>query len=360
MKRHYRVGSETFVNPYAALRQSAKTGEFAELHVDNKQCFLDIDVRKLGSHKELISEKAQYLNSNYRCRFHYSGGYDSHTIVDQAKWPMHYMYLRGLIDVRHVDEEYMFGYDYIQEQNLPAQIKYITLEDYEIWKDPEAPYTHNDWYYGVCPTWVSGYALYQNPDPNYDLEITGMEKPWLYKKDDDYYWLVNDCSDMLVGHNRVDFFIDDYYPELAVKQVYTVADYFRRVYPDAQGFIQWKETDQDEILRHMGRNMNRLAQPVNKSMDFWWANHQFNYKHRRTVQELETLGRKDIVKDWIAAGQRLIEDCEAAPHGIRVVEKQLEGYGTVRMPSRVNRFGAIYKLHERELELLDHTDVNEL
>ena len=42
MKQYYRVGSETFVSPYAALRQSARTGEFAELCVDNKECFLNI------------------------------------------------------------------------------------------------------------------------------------------------------------------------------------------------------------------------------------------------------------------------------------------------------------------------------
>jgi len=360
MKRYYRVDNETFVSPYAALRHSASTGEFAELCVDNKECFLDINPKLLPSNSELIKAKADYLNTNYRCRFHYTGGYDSHTLVNQTAWPMHYMFLRGLIDVRHVDEEYMFGYDYLQEHNLPTQIRYITIEDYEIWKDPEAPYTHNDWYYGVCPTWVNSYSLLQNPDPNYDLEVTGMEKPWLYKKDDDYYWLVNDCSDVLVGHNRVDFFIDDYYPELAVKQVYTVADYFRRVYPNAQGFIHWKETDQDEILRHLGRNMHRPAQPLVKTTEFWRNNHHLNYKHLRVIEELKTLGRQDIIKDWIAAGESLIADCNTAPHGIKIVEKKLDGYGIVRLPQRINRIGAIYKIHENELELLDHCDIAKL
>tara|TARA_B100000902_G_scaffold121629_1_gene121762 strand:+ start:343 stop:1419 length:1077 start_codon:yes stop_codon:yes gene_type:complete len=358
MKQYYRVGSETFVSPYAALRQSARTGEFAELCVDNKECFLDIDPSVLPSNTELIKAKADYLNTNYRCRFHYTGGGDSHTLINQTAWPMHYMYLRGLIDIRHVDEEYMFGYDYLQEHNLPAQIRYITLEDYEIWKDPEAPYTHAGWYYGVSPSWVSGHALIQSAE--YELEVTGYEKPLLYKKDDDYYWLINDGPDVLLGANRCDFFIDDYYPELAVKQVYSYRDYFAQVYPDRQGFIEWKETDQNDLLDKMGRNIDRPAQPLVKTTEFWRDNHHLNYKHRRTIEELEILGRQDIIRDWIAAGESLIADCNAAPHGIRIAEKKLDGYGTVRLPQRINRIGAIYKMHKKELELLDHADIYKL
>jgi hypothetical protein len=360
MKQYYQVGSKTFAQPYAALRESSRTGLFAEYVVpeDYKNSFLNINPDKLPSNHELIKAKAEYLNTNYHCRFHYSGGIDSHTLINQTAWPMHYMYLRGLIDVRHVDEEYMFGFDYLQEHNLPQQIRYITLEDYEIWKDPEAPYIHAGWYYGVSPSWVSCYALSQSAE--YELEVTGFEKPLLYKKDDNYYWLLNDGPDVLSGANRCDFFIDDYYPELAVKQVYSFRDYFVKVYPDLQGFLYWKETDQLDLLVNMGRNIDRPAQPYTKRIEDWWDEHHLNYKHKRTIDELETLGRQDIIKDWITAGERLITECGAAPHGIRITEKKLDGYGTVRMPQRINRIGAIFKIHAAELELLDHKDIAKL
>tara|TARA_R110001592_G_scaffold20761_3_gene83778 strand:- start:9379 stop:10455 length:1077 start_codon:yes stop_codon:yes gene_type:complete len=358
MKSYYRVGKETYVSPYAALKQSANTGEFAEWCVDSKESFLDINPAQLPSNAELISAKAQYLNSTYNCRFHYSGGIDSHTLITQTNWPMHYMYLRGLIDVRHVDEEYMFGYDYLQEHNLPSQIKYITIEDYEIWKDTQAPYNCPGWYHGVCPTWVSGHALIELQE--YELEVTGYEKPLLYKKGEDYYWLINDGPDVLLGANRCDFFIDDYYPELAVKQIYSFKNYFARVYPELQGFLYWKETDQDDLLSNMGRNVNRPEQPYTKRIDDWWDEHFLNYKHRRTIAELETLSRQDIIKDWIRAGEQLIEDCNSAPHGLRITEKQLPGYGTVRLPARINRIGAIYKMHTTGLELLDHADISKI
>jgi len=360
MKQYYQVGSKTFAQPYAALRESSRTGLFAEYIVpeDYKNSFLNINPDKLPSNHELIKAKAEYLNTNYHCRFHYSGGIDSHTLVNQTAWPMHYMYLRGLIDVRHVDEEYMFGFDYLQEHDLPQQIRYITLEDYEIWKDPEAPYTHAGWYYGVSPSWVSCYALSQSAE--YELEVTGFEKPLLYKKGDNYYWLLNDGPDVLAGANRCDFFIDDYYPELAVKQVYSFRDYFVKVYPNLQGFLYWKETDQLNLLVNMGRNINRPAQPYTKSIEDWWDEHHLNYKHKRTIDELQTLGRQDIIKDWITAGERLITECSDAPYGIRITEKKLDGYGTVRMPQRINRIGAIYKLHATELELLDHTDISKI
>jgi len=356
MNSYYRVGTETYVSPYAALKQSANTGEFAEWCVDNKESFLDINPLELPSNAELITAKAQYLNSTYQCRFHYSGGMDSHTLITQTNWPMHYMYLRGLIDVRHVDEEYMFGYDYLLEHDLPRQIRYITLEDFSIWKDPLAPYTHAGWYYGVSPSWVSGHALVQEQE--YELEVTGFEKPLLYKTGTDYYWLINDGPDVLIGANRCDFFIDDYYPELAVKQVYSFKDYFERVYPELQGFLYWKETDQCDLLANMGRNTRRPKQPYTKRIDDWWAEHHLNYKHKRTIEELEQLDRQDIIYDWIDAGERLITECGAAPHGIRITEKKLDGYGTVRMPQRISRISAIYKLHDTELELLDHTDIS--
>lgn len=360
MKQYYQVGAKTFAEPYAALRQSARTGKFAEYVVpaDYKQSFLGIDPQKLPDNKILMQQKAEYLNNNFNCRFHYSGGVDSHSVVNLVDWPIHYMYLRGLIDVRYVDEEYMFGYDYLQEHNLPTQIRYIKLEEFEVWKDTEAPYKYGDFYYGVSPSWISGYDIAQASA--YDLEVTAYEKPLLYKKGDDYYWLINDGPDIMVDANRVDFFLDDMYPELAVKQVYSFRDYFEQVYPDLQGFLYWKETDQDDLLRNMGRNVDRPAQPHKKTIDYWWDNHHLNYKHRRTIEELEKLGRQDIMKDWIAAGESLIADCNAASHGIRIAEKMLDGYGTVRMPQRINRIGAIYKMHKTELELLDHADISQL
>jgi len=360
MKQYYRVGTKTFAQPFAALRESAKTGLFSEYIVpdDYKHSFLGIDPNKLPDNKTLMLQKAEYLNNNYNCRFHYSGGVDSHSVINLVDWPMHYMYLRGLIDVRHVDEEYMFGYDYLQQTNKPREIRYITLDEFEVWKDLEAPYKYADFYYGVSPSWLSGYDI-ANSDA-YDLEVMGYEKPMLYNKDGEYYWLLHDGTDILVDANRVDFFLDDYFPELAVKQVYTYYNYFREYHSGKQGFLNWKLADQYKLLELMGRDLSRPAQPVKKTLEDWNSHYHLNYKQQRTFDELVSLGRTDIITSWIKHGENLINTVSPAPHSLHIATKELEGYGTVQLPERIVRLGAIYRIHENELELLDHADINKL
>mgnify|MGYP001578144364 CR=1 FL=1 len=360
MKQYYQVGAKVFAQPYAALRESALSGQFAEYIVpeDYKQSFLGINPCELPDNKTLMLQKAEYLNKNYNCRFHYSGGVDSHSVIDLTDWPMHYMYLRGLIDVKHVDEEYMFGYDYLVERDLPKQIRYIALEEYEVWKDPEAPYKYSDFYYGVSPSWLSGYDIAESS--KYDLEITAYEKPLLYAKDKNYYWLLHDGTDIMMDANRVDFFLDDYFPELAVKQVYTYYNYFCKYQPNQQGFLNWRSTDQYKLLEPMGRDLNRPPQPVVKTLTDWDSEYTFNYKQQRTFDELVSLGCTDIIDAWIATGENLINTLQSASHGIEVVTRLVNGYGEIRIPTRINRIGAIYKLHDTELELLDHTDISKL
>ena len=360
MKQYYRVGTKTFAQPFAALRESAQTGLFAEYVVpdDYKHSFLGINPGSLPSNKTLMQQKAEYLNNNYNCRFHYSGGVDSHSVINLVDWPMHYMYLRGLIDVRHVDEEYMFGYDYLEQTNKPKEIKYITLEDYEIWKDPEAPYKYSDFYCGVSPTWLSGYDIASTS--TYDLEVTAYEKPLLYSKNENYYWVLHDGTDILMDANRVDFFLDDYIPELAVKQVYTFLDYFRKHHPDQQGFLNWKAVDQYSLLATMGRDLNRPKQPVEKTIENWHKFYHFNYKHRRIFDELIALDRRDIIETWIQRLEDVISVIEPAPHSLHIATQKVENYGNVRLPERICRIGAIYKILPDGLELLPHSDINKL
>jgi len=357
MKQYYRVGSKTFKNFWAGLRESAQSGHFCEYIIpdDYKQSFLDINPQKLSDNYTLMNQKAEYLLKNYKCRLHYSGGIDSHTLVTLKKWPMYYMYLRGLIDVRHVDEEYMFGYDYLIENNLPNQIRYITLDDYNVWKDLEAPFKYADYYNGISPTWLSGYAISQ--DTTYDLEVTGYEKPLLYRTKSAYYWLLSNGFDTLSGTRRVDFFLDDYFPELAVKQVYTYYNYFLENYPNKFGFITWKSTQQLTLLKNMGRDINRPSQPF-KSDKQYTNNSYINYKQLRQIQELQQLGRQDILTDWINCTKHLIETIKSAPYGIDIVEVQIPELGTVQIPKKIDRIGAIYKILPNGLKLLDHTDIN--
>ena len=357
MNYTYQVGSKTFTNVWDSLRESHRTGTFSKLIIKEsfKHSFLDIDPRSLPDNYTLMKAKAEYLNSVYKCRLHYSGGIDSHTLINLTNWPMHYMYLRGLIDVRHVDEEYMFGYDYLVEKDLPREIFYITLEHYEVWNQYESPFKYNDYYSGICPTWVSGQRIAE--DDSYDLEITGYEKPLLYCANGNYYWVLHNGFDTLSNSKRVDFYLDNYLPELAVKQVYTYYDYYKNNHPAKTGFLTWKSTNQKELLASLGRDLNRPSQPVKLDTDHS-ENSNINYKQLRTAEELIKLDKVYLLEDWNKCTNHLISQTQDAPNGIEIVDVEIPLLGVCQVPKKIDRVGAIYKIHTDGLELLDHTDIN--
>jgi len=182
----------------------------------------------------------------------------------------------------------------------------------------------------------------------------------LYNKDGEYYWLLHDGTDILVDANRVDFFLDDYFPELAVKQVYTYYNYFRKHHSGKHGFLNWRSADQYKLLELMGRDLNRPEQPVRKTLEDFHSQYHLNYKQQRTFDELVSLGRTDIITSWIKHGKNLINTVSPAPYSLHITTKELEGYGPVQLTERIVRLGAIYKIHENELELLDHVDISKL
>ena len=107
----------------------------------------------------------------------------------------------------------------------------------------------------------------------------------------------------------------------------------------------------------MGRDINRPSQPF-KSDKQYTNNSYINYKQLRQIQELQQLGRQDILTDWINCTKHLIETIKSAPYGIDIVEVQIPELGTVQIPKKIDRIGAIYKILPNGLKLLDHTDIN--
>lgn len=359
--QYYKVGDKTFISPYEGLRESARTGLFAEYILPDsvKQSFLNINPNDLPDNKILIKEKIDFLTDKFNnCRLHYSGGNDSHTILlASSSLKDVYLYLRGLKNPEWIDEEYMFGVRYLKNGKFDYTIKNYSIEHYEVWLDPETPYKYPDFYAGFTPTW---YDILEPQEKHSDyFHIHGWDKPFLYAKGDSYYWVILDHQDYLRAYQHCDFYQDHFYPQLAVSQVYSMAKYFKNKNPGLEGWAVYKLGDYKEINFTLGRHVHcdETAQPIKTLQDF--KTYGFlNYKQRRSIEEIASLGRTDIIEAYKKTCDQIIQDLKSVQHGINIKSVEAPIIGKIDVPERINRIGAIYKLHNNGLELLPHCDVN--
>ena len=353
--QYYQVGTERYVKPYEALRASVASGHFSEYVIPHSTLvdYTNIDPATLPSNHELVQHKANLLLQNYDCVLHYTGGTDSQTILDAGDFDNLYVYLRGINNSAYIDEEYQPGIDYAAEHGLNLRKRQFTELDYEVWFDEETPYQYADFYPGFSPCWYD----YLEPHDSC-MHIQGWDKPSLYCKDGEYYWVLRDDQDYLRTMTHCDFYLDNIVPELAVKQVYTMKQHFSLKYPELEGWVEYKHGDILGVNRALGRTIPEHYAVV-KTHEEWHANSMLNYKHQRSVRELQSLGRHDIIQAWINTMDKCVEELVNGLYTIDVRHVMVDDL-TVRIPERIIRIGAIFKLHPEGLELLPHKDISKL
>lgn len=353
--QYYQVGTERYVKPYEALRASVASGHFSEYVIPHSTLvdYTNIDPATLPSNHELTKHKAQMLLKNYDCVLHYTGGTDSQTIIEAADFSNLYIYLRGIKNSAYIDEEYWPGVEYAEQRGFNLFKRQFTEKTFEVWFDKETPYKYADFFPGFSPGW------YDYLEPWDDkMHVYGWDKPTLYCKDGQYYWVLRDDQDWLRTMTHCDFYLDNIVPELAVKQVYTMKQYFSAKYPTLEGWVEYKHGDILAVNRVLGRVIPP-SYKVTKTHAEWHANSMINYKHKRSIRELRSLGRDDIVQAWINTMDKCVEELVNGLYTIDVRQVMVDDI-TVRIPERIIRIGAIFKLHPEGLELLPHKDISKL
>ena len=368
--QHYRVNGKQFNTYYSALLESKHTGHFTEFVLPdwhkNNLCTVDVKKIQQCSNRTLMKEKLLYLKDTHgKLRLHYSGGSDSHTILEISQelrlvWDSVFMWLTNTTgDFTTDDREFAGAYNFIKQNKhlyRDFEIYRFSEQDYEVWFDREVPQKYTDFYQGFRPTWDQIYA--RNLD-NKILNVHGAEKPILYKTNTTYYWKQRDAIDSNLSINTCDFFQDGLYPELAVKQAYGAKDYFTTVHPKKTGWLNLqKDPDYRNISYYLG-----LSDPIEEWLKTNKADDPYrigghNNKSNLAIKNMQALGRQDLVDAYLSTSEHFIRTYKDIPHGIQTDNIYIQGIGPVTLGNRVLRIGAIFKLDQHSMELLPHNDIN--
>ena len=362
-QQHYRVGEKTFVNAYAALYESAQTGQFSEgiapqYHLD---AYSEVDVARLQHYTtaDLIKQKLAILrDTESRIRLHYTGGRDSHTILLSAlemgiEFDCLFTNTNSITADPSVEEEFIPGIEFAQNTGMHHIVHRPSIDDFEqVWTDPWCFTKYQDFYHGFWPCWSD--LFLRDHDPDY-LELLGVDKPWYYVNGDDYYWILNDATDYCIGRRHEDFFLGSIHPELTVKQVYQGYEFVKR--RNKKGFVVYKDLPQKQFCRHLGLHDGiDVKHNEEKNRADFHATGYFNNKHYRSMLQVQDLGRQDIVDAWRETSAHLVEQLSPAPYGLET-RTILDG---VKSTTTVARITAIFKITPTNLELLPHADINRL
>jgi len=346
---YYQVGEEIFAEPYAALKRSAETNLFAswELPSDITQSYLGINPHKLPTIHELIKTKSQHIVSTYKDYvFHYSGGTDSESILRSIDdWKNLYCVTRGIPEA---DVEFRPA---IEHNKALVNEHVIDWDLYNIWEDKDCPYKFKDFYSGFSPHWDD----YLNPNSEL-FAVKGVDKPRLYRTKQSYYWIISDESDVANRPPHTDFYIDNIVPELAVKQAYSMKDFFKKTQLERFGWIEYKMTNTTLINNALGRIIPDWY-VIAKTSEEWDNFAEMNYKHRICLEMAWTLGFKDLIYTWADTLNSCTAELKSAPHGIKIVKFKFKDI-EVDLPNRIDRIGAIFKMNDTGLELMDHKDIS--
>jgi len=367
-QQYYQVNNVKCNNFYSALLETKATGHFAEfvLPEDHLQALQNVDIEQLTQEttKSLMHKKLCYLKDNFgKLRLFYSGGTDSHTILNVASdagivWDSAFMWFTSVNKDFSVDYEYKSAFEYIKQNNhlyKDLEIYNYTIEDYEVWFDEKTPYKYKDFYHGFRPCFDKIHT--KNIDTENILAVHGAEKPLIYvNKQKEYFWVITDAVDYNNSIWHTDFFQDGFLPELAVKQAYLAKEYFQKVLPERTGWLDYKSSP--NLIQHLGLDIpvatNRKTAKAHA--DDAWLNH----KHKRAIEEIQLLGRQDIINAWLETSDLFINEMKDIPYGIDIVPVQVDCLNTtVNIAQNTQRIGAIFKLNNNNIELLSHKDISQ-
>ena len=368
--QHYRVGTKHYNNVYAGLYASALTQTFCENVIPqyHLERFASVDLSALEhtTTQQLIDKKLRVLRDMHdRIRFHYTGGSDSHTIMLAAQrlgmvFEEYFLHTNSIHGDPYVEEEFVPGIEYLRSIGVPRTVHRPRIQDFErVWFDSDCFTKYGDFYHGFVPWYSEVFLDYYDRDY---FELLGVDKPFYYQDTQgNYYWLVRDDYDYCVNTQHEDFFLGSECAELTVKQV--MQGYQYALAHDAKpGFIVYKDWDQQDYFNHLGLHpgIDRKYQQHKTAQQHTQTGY-FNEKHRRSMQEVISMGRQDIVDAWIDTSRFIVDALLPAPWGIDVHTIDLPEHNSeVTLSTNIARIGAIFKITSTNLELLPHTDINRL
>ncbi len=373
---HYSVNGVRFTNFYTALRYSAETNAFAEYVIprEHLDAFESVKVKDFQNREPnfFIKEKIAWIFKTYDTqRLHYSGGSDSHTILQIAN-QMGYQFTDSLTacsSVRmdpYVDEEYVPALEYLKHNPECVdnpEIFYPKVTDFEnLWRDPETFYQNNGAYFTFRPIFTD--IIMKGRDER-DCEITGHSKHKLVRKGDQYYWVLFSCNDEYIKlNNEISFYGDGLVPELAVQQAYISKDFFEQVMPKKGNQLEVLsfETTPEKYRKNFNSKLGRTKSLSHKIAigTILGKAPGLNEKNNRSMKELLALGRQDVLDMWNNTRKKIIDDLKDIPHGIELVAQKcaVDNYEkTTMIPKRINRIGFCYRLDNDRLVPVDHMEI---
>ncbi len=374
---HYSVNGRRFKNYYAALRHSGEVNSFAEYviprtHLDAYES-VSVKACLTKTPEFFIKEKISYIFKNFQSqRLHYSGGSDSHTIM-QIATDMGYKFTDSLTACssvtmdEYVDEEYVLGIEHIKKNpNCVAnpEVFYPSLKHFEdLWRDPETFYNQSGAYFSFRPIYTD---IIMQGRTQREAEITGHSKQKIIRKDNQYYWVLFSCNDEYISlDNEISFYGDGLIPELAVQQAYINKDFFTKVLP-AKDDTKLEVLSFERIPEHLRNNLNTalgrtptLSYKLTIGTILGKAD-GLNEKNHRSMKEIQSQGRQDILNMWDNTRKKIISDLKDIPHGIELISQKcaVDGYKeNISIPKRVSRIGFAYRLDSDKIVPIDHTEL---
>ena len=338
---HYSVNGEKFNNYFSALKKSHETNSFAHFIIPdwhiNKWKSVDIAHAMSKPLHYWMEKKLEYLVSKYKkIRLQYSGGTDSHTIITLALkkgivFDRVWMRFGGLGGPEsYSNEENTPGYHWLMKNPQVAnEIELFLMKEkhFEIWFEKGIHFKIPAFDFKFRPHWRPITML--NADA-VDINLYGHEKPILYKKNNQYYWVLPPPSaiNALIEHisynqPTVGFFLDGHVPELAVAQAYHFKRFCEDKMPNHQGWITWETIP--ESLRstvnqdYLGRTKALTPELEKKTLNIGTKGMSMNEYHFRSMKEIHDLGRHDILEAWEQRRQELISEMQHIKHGIECI-----------------------------------------
>ena len=365
---HYKIGNRQNLSIFGALRQSKKTGHFAEFIIPDwhHQAWTSVDVNyALSKSPEFwTTEKLNFLMDSFGddIRLGYSGGTDSHTILRTSekigrpfKNILCYATALQEHDPFKIDEEFYPAYDYLNSKPglQKSWEKYRTsIDDYRLWYDPEFPYKIANMIYGIRPDYRQ--ITYKNTHP-VNCEVNGNSKPNIYHANGKYYWLFMDTVSSHSSWNHSDFYLDGYVPELTINQLYRTKQWMQNNLPSQQGHLEIHtipEHLRGSYFAYIGREP-ALTKDLEINIKLGKGHYPFNIKHQRAFCELCSLGHLDIIEAWKNTTKRVIEELKDVPYGITTYTlpspDPVSWPDDIVLPKHVHRIAFMYELGDKEM-----------
>lgn len=325
---HYDVGGHKFANIFQAFDHSIKTGQFCYYKID--QNWIDaVQSVKINQQptretlKDLYCRKLKTLRNTYKkLVLAYTGGTDSHTILDIAiknkiyidEVFIEFSGVMELVKDKFVNQEFITAFDFAQKHlrkdigNIKVvnwnkqDYDYLNIEDW--WKNPTY-YQHNK--IRVKPCWaVFASKYYKDLD---GVVITGHEKPGIRFKNNKFYWYVTDTgtTEHKIIKNAYPFFLD---PEIASHYSFALkssvqnnTNYFTKIDDRHDFFWRIPKSDIKKFYDDLGYTFISEDALEFTQKPAWGTQH--NYKNQGVIQYLKNYGHNDILNRLFELHQKI-------------------------------------------------------